>query len=250
MKPRLLTASLLPVLLAACRDHSQRLDPPTVASVAPPAATVPESAPNETRRISRRATFDLSRTRLAIEDVHMSTRFDDVLARTGATLVVNGGFFDPRGHPIGLAVSDGKVLSDFSPGMSGGVLWIRDGVAHLTATEDYRTGAVDFAVQCRPRLVVGSRVNIRSDDGRRAPRTAICIRSSGQSLELDMAGDDGDDAGPTLRELASELADSGCEEALNLDGGPSTGWAAREEGGLSFDPPRGPVRHAVVVRTW
>jgi uncharacterized protein YigE (DUF2233 family) len=185
---------------------------------------------------------------LTIEDIHMSSKLDEVLARTGATLAVNGGFFDPNGNPIGLAVSEGKVLSQFSPGMSGGVLWIRDGVAHLTATEDYRTGVVDFAVQCRPRLVVGSGVNIRSDDGHRAPRTAICIRSSGRSLEFDVASGDGDDPGPTLRELAAELVDLGCEEALNLDGGPSTGWASRGDSGLSFDPPRSPVRHAVVVR--
>jgi uncharacterized protein YigE (DUF2233 family) len=180
----------------------------------------------------------------------MSTRLDDVLARTGATIVVNGGFFDPRGNPIGLAVSDGKVLSNFSPGMSGGVLWIRDGVARLTATEDYRTGPVDFAIQCRPRLVVGSQVNIRSDDGHRAPRTAICIRPGGRSLEIDTTSENAEDLGPTLRELASELANLGCEEALNLDGGPSTGWAAREDGGVSFDPPLGAVRHAVVVRSW
>jgi uncharacterized protein YigE (DUF2233 family) len=180
----------------------------------------------------------------------MSTRLDDVLARTGAALVVNGGFFDPHGNPIGLAISDGKVLSAFSPGMSGGVLWIRDGVAHLTATEDYRTGPVDFAIQCRPRLVVGSRVNIRSDDGHRAPRTAICLRAGGRSLEIDTASGYEEDPGPTLQELASELATLGCEEALNLDGGPSTGWSAREDGGLSFDLPRGPVRHAVVVRSW
>jgi hypothetical protein len=92
-------------------------------------------------------------------------------------------------------------------------------------------------------------VNIRSDDGRRAPRTAICLRSSGRSIELDTASGDGDDPGPTLRELASELADLGCEEALNLDGGPSTGRAAREDGGISFDPPMAAVRHAVVVRS-
>jgi hypothetical protein len=242
-------AVLVSMLLAGCRDHSRRLDPPNVPNVAPSDAPAPTPVPETSRRISRRASFELSNARLTIEDVRMSTKLDEVLARTGADLVVNGGFFDPNGHPIGLAVSEGKVLSQFSPGMSGGVLWLRDGVAHLTATEDYRTGPVDFAVQCRPRLVVGSRVNIRSDDGHRAPRTAICIRSSGRSLEFDSASGDGDDLGPTLKELASELADLGCEEALNLDGGPSTGWAAREDGGLSFDPPRAPVRHAVVVRT-
>jgi hypothetical protein len=241
-------AALASTIVGGCRDQARRVDLPTASSVAPTPVPVVGSIPEHARRISRRASFELSRARLTIEDIHMSARFDDVLARTTGALVVNGGFFDPRGNPIGLAVSNNQVLSNFSPSMSGGVLWIQAGVAHLSATEDYRTGPVDFAIQCRPRLVVQSRVNIRSDDGHRAPRTAVCLRNSGQSLEFDVASGNEDAPGPTLQELASELADLGCEEALNLDGGPSTGWAARDDGGLSFDPPRAPVRHAVVVR--
>jgi uncharacterized protein YigE (DUF2233 family) len=195
------------------------------------------------------ATFEVAKVRLAIEDVRMSRGLDEALLRTSAILAVNGGFFDSRGNPLGLAISEGKTLSRFSQEMSGGVLWTRDGVAHLSATEDYEAGAVDFAIQCRPRLVVDSRVNIRSDDGRRAPRTAICLRSSGKTIEFEIAKGEHGDPGPTLLELATELAGLGCEEALNLDGGPSTGWAARVEGGVSSDLPLAPVRHAVVVRS-
>jgi uncharacterized protein YigE (DUF2233 family) len=178
----------------------------------------------------------------------MSTRFDEVLARSSARLVVNGGFFAPDGGPLGLAISDGKTLSRFSPEMSGGVLWIREGVAHLSATEEYQAGPADFAIQCRPRLVVGSRVNIRSDDGRHAARTAVCLRDEGRTVDVLAATGEHDAPGPTLFELATELVGLGCEEALNLDGGPSTGWAEKDDGGVSFDPPRGPVRHVVVVK--
>jgi uncharacterized protein YigE (DUF2233 family) len=194
----------------------------------------------------------MSSIQLSIEDVRMSTRLDEVLARRSARLVVNGGFFDPRGAPLGLAVSEGKALSVYSPGMSGGVVWAKDGVAHLSATESYDAdaGPVDFAIQCRPRLVVASRANIRSDDGRRARRTALCLRDGGRTLEVLVASGAGRaDAGPTLFELAEELALDGCEDALNLDGGPSTGWASTDaDGGRSFVPPRAPVRHVVVVR--
>jgi hypothetical protein len=211
------------------------------------ASAEPDGSRSLTRHVRRRASFPVSSIGLTIEDVHMSRAFDDVLRRTGAALVVNGGFFDPRGEPLGLAVSGGKALSAFAAGMSGGVLWLRDGVAHLTATEDYEAGAVDFAIQCRPRLVVASRPNVRSDDGRRALRTALCLRDGGRTLEAVLAGANGD-AGPTLFELARELVDDGCEEALNLDGGPSTGWASVTDAGLIVEPPFGAVRHVVVLR--
>jgi uncharacterized protein YigE (DUF2233 family) len=185
---------------------------------------------------------------LTIEDVHMSTKFDEVLRRDSAELVVNGGFFDPAGEPLGLVVSEGRAGSAFSRGMSGGVLWARDDVAHLSATEDYDAGAVDFAIQCRPRLVAASHANVVRSDGHRAARTAICLRGAGQTIEFVRAASVDDDGGPTLFELAEELANDGCEEALNLDGGPSAGWASRSDGGVDVVPPLGPVRHVVVVR--
>jgi uncharacterized protein YigE (DUF2233 family) len=186
--------------------------------------------------------------RVTIEDMAMSTKLDELLASASAELVVNGGFFDADGGALGLAISEGKASSSFSPTMSGGVLWIHQGAAHLSATEEYTPGPADFAIQCRPRLVVSGGVNIRSDDGLRAARTAVCLRGAGQTIEFVAALPRGDSEGPTLRELASELVELGCEQALNLDGGPSTGWASRVDGGVTAINPRAPVRHAVVVR--
>jgi uncharacterized protein YigE (DUF2233 family) len=237
------------LLVLSC--HRGATSPGAVADGAParePAAADPaEAAAAPLRRhVARTASFRLADVELSIEDLHLSTALDEVLRRHSAALVVNGGFFDERGEPLGLAVTGGATLSRFSPFMSGGVLWVRGEAAHLTATEEYREAAVDFAVQCRPRLVVGFRGNIRSDDGRRAARTAICLREGGQRLDFVMALADGDDGGPTLYELAAELVATGCEEALNLDGGPSTGWA--QSAGPFFRAPVAPVRHAVVVR--
>jgi len=53
--------------------------------------------------------------------------------------------------------------------------------------------------------------------------------------------------GPTLALLADMLVSRGCEGALNLDGGPSTGIAWRQDGGVQVLAPRGPLRHAVAV---
>ena len=53
--------------------------------------------------------------------------------------------------------------------------------------------------------------------------------------------------GPTLALLADMLVSRGCEGALNLDGGPSTGVARRQGGEVHVVAPRGPLRHAVAV---
>ena len=49
-------------------------------------------------------------------------------------------------------------------------------------------------------------------------------------------------------ECRAGIAALGCDGALNLDGGPSTGVAYWRDGQLHHLPPRGPIRHAVVVR--
>ena len=68
----------------------------------------------------------------------------------------------------------------------------------------------------------------------------------GTDVEFDLVSDDARD-GPTLFELATSLAGDGCEEALNLDGGPSTGWASDIDGVRAFRSPRAPVRNGVIV---
>ncbi len=190
----------------------------------------------------------LARARVEIVDTGMNLGLDAVLRARGATLVVNGGFFGLRGEPEGLAVSGGRVLSPLLARIGGGVMTVRGGIARLFAAETPPDPAdADFAVQCRPRLVVDGAVNIRSDDGRHADRTALCARDGGAVLEVVVARSDDDDGrdGPTLFTFARLLAARGCAQALNLDGGPSTGAVWRASSGVRVLPPRGPVRHAV-----
>ena len=194
--------------------------------------------------------FALATHDVRIEDVGLSGALDAVLERTGAELVVNGGFFDRDGRPVGLAMSGGAQLAPLARTLSGGVVTFDGERARLFASEGFALpDGARFAIQCRPRLVVGGVANVKSDDGKRSERTALCLRDGGRILDVVVvrAADAGDEAGPSLYALGRFLAARGCEDALNLDGGPSTGAAWRESGAVRFVKPRGPVRHAIAI---
>jgi uncharacterized protein YigE (DUF2233 family) len=186
--------------------------------------------------------------RFPVVDLGMTRDLKRVLRETGASLVVNGGFFDPAQRPEGLVVSEGAVLSPRSDALGGGVVVVAGGRAALLPAEGFRAPpGTDFAIQTRPRLVVDGGSNIARDDGRAAERTALCLREQGRELEVVVAQGDEAGRGPTLALFADMLVSRGCEGALNLDGGPSTGVAWRQSGEVHVVAPRGPLRHAVAI---
>lgn len=192
--------------------------------------------------------IDLASSELVFEDLHFERDLRSSLSESGARIVVNGGFWDRDNEPEGLAISGGREITPFDPELGGGVLAIRNGRAELLDAEAFALpSGVDFAVQCKPRLVVGGANNIRRDDGRRAQRTALCIRDEGRTLDLVLAVSAVREEGPSLYELALALLEHGCESALNLDGGPSSGAAWREGDRIATLPTRSPLRFAIRV---
>jgi uncharacterized protein YigE (DUF2233 family) len=190
----------------------------------------------------------LAGARFQVVDLGMTRDLERVLRQTGVSLVFNGGFFDPAQRPEGLVVSAGTVLSPHSDALGGGVVTVSGGHAALFPAEGFVTPpGTDFALQARPRLVVDGGSNLSRDDGRAAERTALCVREQGRVLEIVVARGEVAGKGPTLSLLADMLASRGCEGALNLDGGPSTGAAWRQGGEVRVLAPRGPLRHAVAV---
>jgi uncharacterized protein YigE (DUF2233 family) len=197
--------------------------------------------------------FETAKTSFTIDDLAMQAPLTRAVGDDGR-LAINGGFFDTDGRPIGLAVSDGRVLSKYSERLSGGVFFVVGGAAHIEATEGFDAAQpVTFAVQCRPRLVVRGQPNVKRDDGQRAERTALCTRDVGRTVDVIVAEPAPGTLGPSLYALGQYLAtERHCDDALNLDGGPSTGAAYRGEGrghdGSLLLEPRGPLRHAIVLR--
>lgn len=172
-----------------------------------------------------------------------------VREETRASFVINAGFFDTKGAPEGLGVSRGVELRAGSRSLGGGVLAVAEGRGALFPAEGFAPRAgLDFAIQSKPRLVVDGASNIERDDGKSAERTALCLRNEGRTLEVVVARGEQPGKGPTLSLLADMLVSRGCDGALNLDGGPSTGVAYRPEGGDVIElAPRGMIREALAV---
>ena len=206
----------------------------------------PRSAsPDNPHNAGLERAFSLDDGALRLVRVQGRTPLADLAASSQAStflLAVNAGFFDAELRPVGLASSDGRELAAFDATLGGGVLWTSNGVAHLTAAEEFHQETFDFALPARPRLVVQGRNNIKRDDGIRAARTALCLRRGGREVIVMRRAEAG--AGPSLHSFALELVGKGCEEALNLDGGPSAAWASAE--GMWLEP-HTPIAMVVVV---
>ena len=149
----------------------------------------------------------------------------------GRALVFNGGYwaYDARGgrRIQGLLIVNDQRVADRA-GLRGGVLEVKGDAARLMETKDYRPSAegVRLAVQCSPRLVSGGKPVSGLRAQRRAARTALCIGADRHFLDVYLSEQG---AHSTLRELSAFLLAQGCQEALNLDGGPSTAAVARTQ---------------------
>ncbi len=159
--------------------------------------------------------------------------------RLGALVTVNGGYFDRAGAPIGLTVVDGRTLSPTvlrSP-LSGFAYAAADGSLRLTpVADDAELRVARWARQSGPFVIdPGALPGIRTR-GPSAERTVLALNADGALLVIATTP-------TTLFDLANALLACGrtwsgapvvC--ALNLDGGPSTGFHARGDPGIDEAP--------------
>ncbi|MBK7893984.1 MAG: phosphodiester glycosidase family protein [Candidatus Promineifilaceae bacterium] len=141
---------------------------------------------------------------------------------TGAFIVMNGGFFTPEFLATGLLVVAGQPSGSSYVGFGGMVTMAGGGVDVRSLVErPYDpTETFDYALQAFPMLVLNGAAAYQTADFDTARRTVIGVDGDGRIL-LIIAGW----GGFTLAELSSYLAsaDFGLVNALNLDGGTSTG---------------------------
>jgi uncharacterized protein YigE (DUF2233 family) len=171
-----------------------------------------------------------------------------VMRRVRGLAGVNGGYFDPQNAPVGLLISDGKLIAPFRKArLLSGVLVATKGRVELLRAAEYssRKNAV-AALQCGPFLVDGGAPVPGLNNTRPARRTFVLTTGSDRAAI-------GFSSPVTLAQLGEILAtarlapDLKIQRALNLDGGSSSAfWFAGERGVISI-PEQKTVRDFVVI---
>ncbi|HEX4631998.1 MAG TPA: phosphodiester glycosidase family protein [Chthoniobacterales bacterium] len=167
-----------------------------------------------------------------------------VAGRTRAIAGVNGGYFDPQNAPVGLLVSDGKLIAPLRKArLLSGVLVVTKARMEVIRPGEYSSRkSVMAALQCGPFLVDGGKVIAGLNDTRPARRTFVLTSGPDRAAI-------GFSTTVTLAQLGEILAtpELKVQRALNLDGGSSSAFWFDGERGVFSEPEQKTVRDFVVV---
>ena len=150
---------------------------------------------------------------------------------------INGsGFNMQTGEPGGLLVMDGKEYHGINSAGFFGIL--DDGTAVIGTTEEYNTiykdrvkeGIAGFGST----LIKNGEIAINRTESyysSRASRTAVGITKTGKVVFMVLDGrQEPFSCGGSMEEIAQIMFEAGCVEAINLDGGGSTTFIAKQPG--------------------
>lgn len=188
------------------------------------------------------ARWDLTHTRVRIERLAVQQRVVDWCAETGCPDAVVGGFYTrPEGSPLGELRLGGQAAAHVpftAPWHTlRASLHVDGGAVRIDHREALPADAAGALLQAGPLLIRDGETVYRDGvdsegfsaaDGQfdsditegRHPRAAIGV-ADGEVIALVADGRSDDDAGLTLGELATAMADLGAIAAMNLDGGGS-----------------------------
>jgi Exopolysaccharide biosynthesis protein related to N-acetylglucosamine-1-phosphodiester alpha-N-acetylglucosaminidase len=182
------------------------------------------------------AIFSTKSCTLRVIDNQIGETLSNVMAREKCVAGVNGGYFSSNFEPIGLLISDGKIVTRLQrASLITGVLSASTrGVQILRPREFSLQKKVNAAVQCGPFLVDHYERVHGLNDSQLARRTFAAIATNDRAL-LGVCSE------ISLAKLAVILAttrladDLKIQRALNLDGGSSSAfWFVSENGPFSI----------------
>lgn len=163
-------------------------------------------------------------------DVNDAGRVSEWANAANTVAVVNGGYFDPQGRATALTIFDGVIYGTSYDGFGGMFSVDLNGTVQLRSLrEQPYDSSEEFAqaLQSSPMLVLhGAAVDQPNDDGDVARRSVIALDTSGRILLIASNWQTF-----TLTQLAQWLVDQplDIDNALNLDGGSSTGLVVKTE---------------------
>ena len=161
----------------------------------------------------------------------------DYIENYNVIVSTNGaGFNMQTGEPGGLLVMNGKEYHAINNSGFFGILM--DGTPVIATTKEYneiykgqvRDGIAGFGTT----LIKDGKICVTATSDyytNRASRTAVGITRTGKVVLMVLDGrQEPFSCGGSMEEIAQILFDEGCVEAINLDGGGSTTFIARQEG--------------------
>ena len=163
-----------------------------------------------------------------------STDTDNYIANYNTILGVNGDFYDmSTGQPEGALVMEGTEYSDINDENFFGIL--KDGTPIIGGSTEWNANKdnIEEAIGGNSWLVRDGKSTSSGTDyyNSRAPRTCVGITYDGRVIMMVIDGrQEPLSAGGAFEEIAQIMIDAGCVTAINLDGGGSTTYAAKEEG--------------------
>ena len=148
-----------------------------------------------------------------------------------AMIAINGGGFDDPNfnsngaNPLGITISDGKVVTNKTYRGSGGLIGFTEDnklvIGKMTVKQAQEMKVRD-AVTFGPFLIVnGKPLEIHGDPWGRSPRVAIAQRKDGVMMFLVIDGENYIN-GASLQDVIDTLTRYGAYNAANLDGGTSS----------------------------
>jgi len=195
------------------------------------------------------AIFSAKSCGLRVIDNPTGETLSDTMPREKCAAGVNGGFFKPGFTPVGLRISDGKLVGPLQPArLMTGILRASTHEVQIQRLREFsRQEKANAAVQSGPFLVDHYEPIPGLDDSHVARRTFVAIGTNNRAVL-------GACSGVSLAELAAILTitrladDLKIQRALNLDGGSSSAfWFARENGDAFSIHEQKPVRDFVGV---
>ena len=173
----------------------------------------------------------------------------EIVESKGAIAGINGGYFDEALSPIGLLVSNDRVVHGVQRAkLLSGIFYVKAGQPALVRTREFPgVKGVEQAIQCGPFLVDDGRAVPGLDNRRVAARTFIF--TCGSSL-----WGFGICRSVTLEEMGRILAeiplvpDHPVYRALNFDGGSSTTFCVKTGNGMIFSEGRPIVSNYLIAK--
>ena len=178
------------------------------------------------------------------------SRLADVMQSNHCLAGTNGGYFSPDFEPVGLVLTDGRVIHRPSHAklLSGALVVTGNHIHLLRSTEPLPGKNAREAVQCGPFLVEGGKALPGLNNVRSARRTAVLTGPDGEWALVSTSAVTLEELGSILAEPALLPAGLHTERALNLDGGSSTALWVRQPAAEPYSIPEfGIVRDFVGI---